>query len=177
MSTLIVNFFGGPGSGKSTMCANVFSELKWNNVNCEITTEYAKELCWEETTATLDNQIYVFAQQHHRIFRLLNKVQVILTDSPIILSCVYDSSKNQYLRDLVLTEYNKWNCYDIFLERKKNYNPSGRVQKTIEEASKIDTKILDFMIDNEIPYQSLPGEKESVDKIVKNILHHLDKSF
>ena len=39
---LIVNFFGGPSAGKSTICAHVFAELKWLNINCEIAPEFAK---------------------------------------------------------------------------------------------------------------------------------------
>ena len=33
--TFVINLFGGPGSGKSTMRARIFSELKYLGVNCE----------------------------------------------------------------------------------------------------------------------------------------------
>lgn len=30
----IINLFGGPGSGKSTTAAFIFSQLKINNISC-----------------------------------------------------------------------------------------------------------------------------------------------
>ena len=39
----MVNFYAGPGSGKSTMAAAIFSRLKWKDVNCELVTEFAKD--------------------------------------------------------------------------------------------------------------------------------------
>ncbi len=45
--TLVVNLLGGPGSGKSTTAADVFARLKWQDINCELVTEFAKDLVWE----------------------------------------------------------------------------------------------------------------------------------
>lgn len=41
---LVINFFGGPGCGKSTMASRLFSELKSKGVKCEYVTEYAKDV-------------------------------------------------------------------------------------------------------------------------------------
>ena len=57
--TLVVNFFGGPGVRKSTFCAELFARLKWENVNCEMALEYAKDIVWEENYKILENQFYV----------------------------------------------------------------------------------------------------------------------
>ena len=43
-NTLVVNLFGGPGTGKSTTMAHVFAELKWRGYDCEMSNEYAKEV-------------------------------------------------------------------------------------------------------------------------------------
>ena len=42
--TLVVNLLGAPGSGKSTIAASIFSKLKFQNLNVELVSEYAKEL-------------------------------------------------------------------------------------------------------------------------------------
>lgn len=42
----IINLWAGPGSGKSTIAAYVFSKLKMKNINCELVTEYAKQLVY-----------------------------------------------------------------------------------------------------------------------------------
>ena len=45
-------------------------------------TEFAKDLTWENRQNTLENQLYVFAEQHHRVNRLKKQVDVVITDSP-----------------------------------------------------------------------------------------------
>ena len=102
---IVVNLFAGPGSGKSTTCAGVFAKLKLAGVNCEMALEYAKDKVWEESNKVLDDQIYVFGKQLHRIFRLKDKVDVVITDSPILLSIIYDKTGNKYFSDLVLNQF------------------------------------------------------------------------
>ena len=55
--TIMVNLWGGPGTGKSTLMADVFAELKWRGVDCEQAPEFAKEKVWESTDSELDEQI------------------------------------------------------------------------------------------------------------------------
>ena len=49
MSALVINLFGGPGCGKSTIAALLFGKLKQNGINCEMALEYAKDKVWEES--------------------------------------------------------------------------------------------------------------------------------
>ena len=60
--TIAINFFGAPGSGKSTLSAIVFAKLKMMGVNCELVTEFAKDKVWEKNNEALSNQIYIFAK-------------------------------------------------------------------------------------------------------------------
>ena len=48
---IVVNLIAAPGSGKSTIAAGVFEELKWEGVNAELITEFAKDKVWEENPA------------------------------------------------------------------------------------------------------------------------------
>ena len=74
-NTLIVNLFAGPGTGKSTVCAQLFSELKWDGISCEMALEFAKDKVWEESYSVLENQTYIFGKQLHRITRKNKRVQ------------------------------------------------------------------------------------------------------
>jgi hypothetical protein len=168
---IVVNLFAGPGSGKSTTCAGVFAKLKLAGVNCEMALEYAKDKVWEESNKVLDDQIYVFGKQLHRIFRLKDKVDVVITDSPILLSIIYDKTGNKYFSDLVLNQFNNFDNRNYFIERTTVYNPKGRLQ-TEDEAKEIDKVLLDLLKDCNIEYDSV-GKSEAVDYIFNKIMKEL----
>lgn len=168
---IVVNLFAGPGSGKSTTCAGVFAKLKLAGVNCEMALEYAKDKVWEESNKVLDDQIYVFGKQLHRIFRLKDKVDVVITDSPILLSIIYDKTGNKYFSDLVLNQFNNFDNRNYFIERTTVYNPKGRLQ-TEDEAKEIDKVLLDLLKDYNIEYDSV-GKSEAVDYIFNKIMKEL----
>ena len=139
---LVVNLFAGPGAGKSTGAAFLFGFLKLHKVNVELVTEFAKELAWEgDKEFMANNQVYITGQQIRRMNRLVGKVDVIITDSPIELGSLY--TEDDTLKQLCLSEGRKWDRrLDFFVERVKPYNPSGRNQ-TLEEAQKLDQQIRD----------------------------------
>lgn len=168
---IVINLFAGPGSGKSTTCAGVFAKLKLAGINCEMALEYAKDKVWEESNKVLDDQIYVFGKQLHRIFRLKDKVDVVITDSPILLSIIYDKTGNKYFSDLVLNQFNNFDNRNYFIERTTVYNPKGRLQ-TEDEAKEIDKVLLDLLKDCNIEYDSV-GKNEAVDYIFNKIMKEL----
>lgn len=172
--TLVVNLLGGPGSGKSSLRAGVFYDLKFRGIDCEEAPEYAKDLVWSKSQFTLGNQIKVFGEQHDRIFRLQGQVEVVITDSPLLLTPIYDQRESDTLRRLAMEEFNSmWN-YTVFLKRCKPYNPNGRNQDE-EGAKEIDRKIADFLLDNQIPFETTKGLAEGKDYIVKKVLMLLGK--
>ena len=44
----VINFFGGPGCGKSTTAAELFAKMKKANYKVELVHEVAKDFIWEE---------------------------------------------------------------------------------------------------------------------------------
>lgn len=169
---MIINLFAGPGSGKSTTCAGLFSKLKLAGINCEMALEYAKELVWENNLETLDDQIYVFAQQLHRINILKDKVDVIITDSPLLLSIIYDKSKNKIFKELVKEQFNNFDNLNYYVRRNSIYNPKGRLE-TIDEAVDKDVEILELLDDNHISYRSV-DKIDAVDRIFNDVSHILN---
>ena len=89
---LLINLFGGPGAGKSTGAAYIFSKLKMAGVNAELVTEFAKDKVWEGNKEVFKNQAYIFGKQYFKISRCADKVDVIITDSPLLLSIVYNDN-------------------------------------------------------------------------------------
>lgn len=171
--TLVVNLFAGPGAGKSTTAAGVFFELKSRGVNCELAAEYAKDLCWEERHKTFQDQIYIFGKQYHRIHRLLGQVQCVITDSPILLTPVYDGEKRASLETLVVEEHKKMWTYNAFLKRKKVFNPKGR-NHSLNESQALDCLIADMLYKHGIAYETFEGTPEGKDAIVRKVLMLLE---
>lgn len=168
MKTLHINLWAGPGTGKSTMAAGIFAALKWNKIDCELISEYAKQIVWEESYNKLNNQIYLFGKQYSKHYNLEGKVKVVITDSPIPMGCVYDAGKTEYLKELIISEFNKFDNLNFFLIRAKDYNPNGRMQ-TYEEALEKDVEIRQFMEENGIPYEEIIATEENVERIVERI--------
>lgn len=166
--TIMVNVYGGPGCGKSTTAAGVFALLKIHKVECELVTEFAKDLTWENRQKTLENQLYILAKQYHKVWRLPDDLEVIVTDAPIIFSSLYSDDK--VIKDLSLYYFKKQYNMNFFLNRVKKYNPIGRNQ-TEEEAKELDKRNLKLLQDENLDYRVVPGNYEGINIITKTILN------
>jgi len=177
--TVIINLFASPGSGKSTMAAGIFCGLKIKGIDCEIASEFAKDLVWEERFKALSNQLYVSGKQSHRISRLEGKVDVIITDSPILLSAYYNrinKTFNPELFDkLMLEDFNKHDNINYFINLKKhNYNTNGRLQ-TSDESEFISLELKKILDDFNIKYIEIEKSEESIKTIVDYISTIVEK--
>lgn len=170
---IVINLFAGPGVGKSTTAARIFSELKLNGVNCEMALEFAKDKVWEESFRTMDDQIYIFGKQFHRIWRLKDKVDVIICDSPLPISIVYDKENSKPFHELVMEQFNKFVNFNFLLERSCEYQSEGRIQ-TEEEAKKVDEVVKKVLDENRIDYTSLPID-EAAKHITGLIMNYLEE--
>lgn len=132
---VVINLIGPPGTGKSTIASELFAKMKWMGLDVELVSEFAKELVWEQRDETFKNELYIFAKQHHRLFRLKNKVDFIITDRPLILSLFYNKKygdDSEPFRNIVLNEINKYDNFNILLQRTKPYVEKGRNQTELE---------------------------------------------
>lgn len=168
---IVVNLFAGPSRGKSVLAADVFSALKKRNVNCELINEYAKSRVWEESYKTLDDQVYVFAKQSHRQFTCKDKVDVIITDSPILLSIVYDKSRSESLKQLVIDVFRSYHNLNYLLDYSFGYQTVGRIQDE-ETANNIHEEIRE-LLDNTVGMYYVLKEPDP-DLIVNKVLELID---
>ena len=172
MKTLVVNLFGAPGSGKSTGAAYIFAMLKMMGINAEIATEFAKEKVWEENQCPFKSQPYIFGKQNYRLIRLSGKVDVIITDSPILLSAYYSKDDPSSFRWFVEDAFDEYNNLNYFIKRDKPYNPKGRFQ-TEEESNQVSEDMQKFLDDCRIKYTTLKGNRAGYDWIVDEIMETL----
>ena len=145
---IVVNFFGGPGVGKSTLATDLFSSMKKSRYKVELVTEFAKELVYAEDFTRLRDQILMFAEQNHRLKRLKGEVDFVITDSPLLNGIIYNNSVDRDVFDpLVERVFKSYNNINFFIERDDNrYQKYGRIH-SLQEAKEIDKKILDVLRD------------------------------
>lgn len=173
---IVINLTGSPGVGKSTGAAWIFSKLKMLGINCELVSEFAKDITWEHNTTALGCQEYVFGKQSYRLARCRDDVDVIVTDSPLPLTIVY--TKNEVLKksltDLVMAIFNTYNNINFFINRTKPYNTKGR-NHTEEESDAISLQIKDLYRQLDIPYMEITGDLEGYDKVVDIVMTNLNE--
>lgn len=170
--TIVINLFGGPGSGKSTGAAYIFSKLKMLGYNCELVSEFVKDKIWEENKTVFDNQLYILGKQSFKMARVYDKVDIIITDAPLFNNFLYLSNEGLDLESAYLTiiknEMSKTHNINIFVNRVKKYNPAGRHQSE-KEADKLshDMKI---SIASYLDYSSIDGNIEGYDSVISDIV-------
>ena len=181
--SLIINFFGGPGIGKSTQSSILFTEMKKDHMDVELTFEFPKIVAWEENYSAIKDQFYITANQHRNISRLYNKVKYIIVDSPIILGTVYKdfydtepSYPSSFYDDsfdvFILNLFKKYNSLNILLLRDdKTYDENGRFQN-IDEAKEIDKQIRKKLEFNNISFIEFGVNSETS----KDIFNYIKKN-
>lgn len=139
------NFLGGPGVGKSTVAAEVFSLMKRKLYSVEHVGEYVKSWAYAERDVAPLDQFYLQAKQMHYEYRFLKAgVKNIVTDSPVILGSIYATQELKPTLRLISDVYDTYYpSINIFLVRgDKPYITAGRYQDK-ERAMEIDDKIQD----------------------------------
>ncbi|MDD3232406.1 MAG: AAA family ATPase [Clostridia bacterium] len=171
MESYVINLYGAPGTGKSTLAAELFAELKKKNISTEITLEFAKELVYSEDKRLLCDQLIVLAEQYRRIFVLNKKVDFIITDSPVLLSIFYNRRNGSYhdpfFTEIALQAHEKFNNINFLLERDFGYNSQGRNENE-QEAEVIQSGIKNFFQQKKIDFIQIEPYN-AIEQIMKHI--------
>ena len=177
MKTLVVNLLGAAGSGKSTLATELFMLMKRKGYNCEYVDEYAKHIVYEENYKRLGNQLLVLSNQYFSLDVIRDKVNVIITDSPLILSIFYNrenSGKNhlkvpdKLIKDLVLYCYSTFDNLNYFLVRNHEYKREGRYQ-TEAEAKAQEGRILAMVEELGLDYKEFLSTDNCAEKILSDV--------
>lgn len=166
----VINLFGGPGAGKSKLRARLFAEFKDRKIKVEENTEYAKDLTWEGHTNLLADQLLILANQNRKLERLRGKVEWVVTDSPLLLGINYrlPGYLPGHFEELVWELWDTYDNYNFLIERKGEYDPTGRNQSK-EEARQIDLDLKNLLVSNVGEHVVVPSRKRAVKLILKHL--------
>jgi sugar phosphate isomerase/epimerase len=177
MSTkLIINLFGGPGTGKSTVAAGVFHKVKQLGINAELVQEHAKDWAWEGRQIGVGDQLCISAEQAKRERRLLKDCDLIITDSPLLLGVYYEDKYDAHYnvtphilrKQKEIVKELGWEYLNIFLNRVKPFNPKGRFHSE-EESKQIDAELLELLARTSTPFFQVDADDLAVDHILKHL--------
>lgn len=168
----VINLFAGPGAGKSTIRAELFSLFKRKGLRVEEVTEFAKDLTWDRHSAALSDQLFILANQNRRQDRLRGQVEWCVSDCPILLGLNYTTPDYLplHFEGLARELWDTYENYNFFILRDKPYMQVGRTQSEAE-AKDIDSRILKMLEEYNVPYTSIRGNIMASMEIYNKVLN------
>ena len=175
--SILINLFGGPGIGKSSIAAGITYKLKKKHISCNNPYEFPKLLAWDKNNEAIKDQLYVLANQHRGIAQSYGKVDYIVIDSPIMFSLIYKTYYNkgypaefygEHFNHMIVDLHKKYDNINILLERSDEgkHNDDERYQ-TLKESLDIDKLCKNILDENNIPYHVVKVNKNTVKEIMK----------
>lgn len=177
--TKVVSLYAGPGAGKSTSAAYLFAQLKRQGVVAELVREFAKDYAWEDREIGPYGQFALLGEQIRRETMLLDKVKVIVTDSPVWL-CAYYAERYapehiaQGIDAAVRAYYNQTEAQGhehvgLWLDRDKPYVQKGRFE-TREEALQVDKELQAFLRERDVYFRSIQPTFENLRALSRSLV-------
>lgn len=181
---VLVNIFGGPGVGKTTIAAEVFIELsKWGKT-VHLMQEKSKVDAWLKKPPTLEDQVRYLAETYDEQAKLLRngRPEVILSDSPVALVGIYTDLNGglmgnathlaKSIMTIALGDHSKE--LPFLLERMGEYVEDGRFQSEVD-AKRLDRDIAFAVYWHYATYYKITV-RNAVDTIVKMTLEELKQA-
>jgi deoxyadenosine/deoxycytidine kinase len=175
----IINLFGGPGIGKSSIANGLTYKLKKKHITCDNPYEFPKILAWDENHSAIRDQLYVLANQHRGIVKSYGKVDYIILDSPILLSLIYKNyyKSNEYPATLygesfdkmILDVHNQYDNINIVLNRSIGVHNEKERYQTLEQSVLLDIEIENTLIKHNLPYIKVDVNDDTVNQILSII--------
>lgn len=150
----VINFFGAPGVGKSTIAMSLTAALKRRQIDAEVSLEFVKEYIHTGNENLLAYQNYIFAQQERQL-RILSdskEVEFAITDAPLP-HCVFYAAKDYpvYFKELVFEIFNSYDNINFLIKRKHPYAFTSRMHSEAQ-SDLIAPKMEAFLLNHNVPY-------------------------
>lgn len=165
----VVNLYGGPGSGKSTMAWHLSAELKYLGLNVEYVHEWVKLAAWEKRPEVFwKAQQHIYGNQSWLMECTANGADIIVTDCPLLMGLAYvDAGQFEgYFQEVVYDDYTRYDNLNVFVSRVKPYNSKGRNQ-TYEEACQKDIQIVSLLEDFSTNFSIVEGSRFGVEGVLE----------
>jgi nicotinamide riboside kinase len=169
---LVVNIFGGPGTGKSTLAAAIFCALKQRHIETACPEECAKLAIWSNQSWILDHQPIILGRTWETIYTLLDKVDVIIVDSPILLCSVYARDREPMcFHQMVGDIHKRTHRINLLIKRDTQigYSTNGR-RETEREARLVDERIIGTLDAFNEPFVTCSSDQSLVERLAETVV-------
>ncbi len=172
---LVVNLFGAPSSGKTTVAAGLFYLMKLNRFKVEMIREVAKDLVYQERSKELSYQSIIMGKQGFSQYSLIESVDYLITDSPILLSPFYARYHNQLygineIEALAKVEFDRYENLNFLFEPEHAFEKLGR-RHDEEECKIIRKKLPEYLEAFGITYERIIPNPATPTLILEKILN------
>jgi predicted ATPase len=145
-------FFGPPGSGKTTLSAKLFADLKIAGFNIALMDEYIQKYIRNGTDIQSFDQFYVFAKLlNQEDIALRSDFDLVITDAPLLINVFYTKLRNDAFWEDQLSiakkfeeEYPSLNIFLTAEKDKNKYNNKGRIHR-FDQAVEMEKDMINFM--------------------------------
>jgi hypothetical protein len=170
----IINLFGAPGVGKSSVAAGIFWLMKAQHCSVELVSEYAKYLVLSGRKWQLaEEQVYLFAKQHHKQFVIdRSGYEFGVTDSPLQLCQFYAPGKYfssfEGLVDEAAASFENVNFFVTRDLEAGHFEERGRVQDRAR-ALEVEHEMRAFLARKNVAYTDLPVDLLAPWRVLKQL--------
>nr|MBP3723974.1 AAA family ATPase [Campylobacter sp.] len=170
---LVINIFGAPGVGKSTLAKNLQEFMQKQGYGSYLVEEFATKLIKENRIDELKDQIFVSQNQANMIKFGLDQSNLVICDSPLQLGKIYNSdyTKENKVSNLIDYAEKNYTSIDLFLQHdsqtEKTYTMQGRVH-TLEESKFKEKELLAILHGKKLIFASRDMDLETLFIKIKN---------
>ncbi len=176
--TTVINLLGGPGIGKSVLAAELYAHMKKKGLNVEMVREVAKDYVYDGKKIGPFEQISILGEQIKKESSLFNKVDYIVTDSPVLLGAFYlEYNHKQDLASEFVSNYYRFSrnqgikFLNYIIPRRGKYQTEGRYESE-QDAKCLDSAIRYYLVTEFYTFNPF-NKPVSNSKIIKRIMEDL----
>lgn len=175
----VINLFGSPGQGKSTVRAGLFWLLKTHQYSIEEVAEFAKYLCLSNRKWQLRRDpLSVLAEQNHRQDILRGRYRFAVSDSPLML-CDFYAPDDYALRSrsfsaAVEEHFAGYDNINFFLSRDLEQGEFETEGRDHDKAQSLETeaRMREFLDRKGVRYKDMPIDILTPWRLAEEVLGH-----
>ncbi len=177
----VINLFGAPGHGKSSVRSGLFWLMKSRHMSVEEVSEYAKYLVLTGRTWQLkEEQLYLFSKQHHKQLIIERSgYEYAATDSPLQL-CAFYAPPGYYrgFGELVDEAHERFENINFFLSRDLDaqgagFEDRGRVHDR-DASLRVETEMREYLARKRVPYVDIAVDMTTPWRILAHLTGSAD---